>query len=332
MPQLAHWLTFIEEFDYEIVHRTGKRHSNADGLSRRARPPTARHERAVESASKSTKREQLNVKYDTYTEHNEVMDSEQSELEEQIPNARLDHVRDKEPAETEVKSSVRESLAARQQSHPELGKLVRLRLQSAEQPALALMSTESESAKRLTINGSAWKYKNSSYDEESKESRTGTLQPVIAGAAYERWYIDLIGPHPRSERGHVYILICVDAFTKWAEAFPLRSKKAEPIAKVLVEQVFCRIGTPVSLLSAQGKEVDGNIMKHVCRMLGIDKLRTTPYKPPTNQVERLHRSINAILGKTVASHQKDWDTRLSFAMSAYRASHLESTGYTLGWS
>jgi len=63
-------------------------------------------------------------------------------------------------------------------------------------------------------------------------------------------------------------------------------------------------------------------------MLGIDKLRASPYKPSTNQVERLHRSINAILGKTVASHQKDWDTRLSFAMSAYRASHHESTGYT----
>ena len=161
-----------------------------------------------------------------------------------------------------------------------------------------------------------------------KLRHTGPLQPIIAGASYERWYIDLTGPHPRSERGHTYILTCVDAFTKWAEAFPLRSKEAEPVAKVLVEQVFCRFGSPVSLLSDQGKEVDGNVMRHVCRMLGIDKLRTSPYKPSTNQVERLHRSINAILGKTVASHQKDWDTRLSFAMSAYRASRHESTGYT----
>ena len=64
-------------------------------------------------------------------------------------------------------------------------------------------------------------------------------------------------------------------------------------------------------------------------MLGIDKLRTSPYKPSTNQVERLHRSINAVLGKTVANHQKDWDTRLSFAMTSYRASRHESTGYTL---
>ena len=34
MPQLARWLTFIEQFDYEIEHRPGTKHGNADGLSR----------------------------------------------------------------------------------------------------------------------------------------------------------------------------------------------------------------------------------------------------------------------------------------------------------
>ena len=36
LPQLARWLTFIEEFDYDVVLRNGKKHSNADGLSRMA--------------------------------------------------------------------------------------------------------------------------------------------------------------------------------------------------------------------------------------------------------------------------------------------------------
>jgi len=69
------------------------------------------------------------------------------------------------------------------------------------------------------------------------------------------------------------------------------------------------------------------MMKAVCRMFGIHKLRTTPYKPSTNQVERLHRTINMVLGKTVSEHQRDWDTRLPFAMAAYRASKHKSTGY-----
>jgi len=100
------------------------------------------------------------------------------------------------------------------------------------------------------------------------------------------------------------------------------------VAKLLVEQVFCRFGTPVSVLSDRGKEVDGNIMRNICRMMEIDKLRTTSYKPSTNQVERLHRTINSVLGKTVAENQRDWDIRLSFVMTAYRASRGESAGYT----
>jgi len=35
MPQLARWLTLIEQYDYEVQHREGKKHGNADGLSRR---------------------------------------------------------------------------------------------------------------------------------------------------------------------------------------------------------------------------------------------------------------------------------------------------------
>ena len=41
MPQLVRWLTFIEQYDYEVVHRSGTQHGNADGLSRR---PPEEHE------------------------------------------------------------------------------------------------------------------------------------------------------------------------------------------------------------------------------------------------------------------------------------------------
>jgi len=37
-----------------------------------------------------------------------------------------------------------------------------------------------------------------------KLPRQGLLRPVTAGAPCERWYIDLTGPHPRSNQGHVY--------------------------------------------------------------------------------------------------------------------------------
>jgi len=34
MAQMARWLSYIEQFDFEIQHRAGSKHGNADGLSR----------------------------------------------------------------------------------------------------------------------------------------------------------------------------------------------------------------------------------------------------------------------------------------------------------
>jgi len=34
MPQLARWLTFIEEFSFDVKHRVGTKHQNVDSLSR----------------------------------------------------------------------------------------------------------------------------------------------------------------------------------------------------------------------------------------------------------------------------------------------------------
>jgi len=69
------------------------------------------------------------------------------------------------------------------------------------------------------------------------------------------------------------------------------------------------------------------MMNEVCRLFGVEKLRTTPYKPSTNQVERFHRTLNSILAKTVSEHQKDWDMQLPFALAAYRATRHRYTGY-----
>ena len=158
---------------------------NADGLSKSARSLEVRPIGAVQSARQNINNEQLNAACNTDTER-EVMNSEQSELEEQIPSARPVHALDKEPAETEVRPSVRESLAACQRFDSELGKLVRMRLQSAEQPALALLSTRSGSAKKLNIT-------KESSDVQDRYSPL-KLAFLTSGG------IMTTGPHQRSER------------------------------------------------------------------------------------------------------------------------------------
>jgi len=71
-----------------------------------------------------------------------------------------------------------------------------------------------------------------------KLRRTGPLHPVIAGASYERWYIDLTGPHPRCERGHVYILTCVDVSPSGQKRFHSAPRKLSQLLKCLSSKSF----------------------------------------------------------------------------------------------
>ena len=131
--------------------------------------------------------------------------------------------------------------------------------------------------------------------------RQGKLQSMNVGAPLECIGIDITGPHPVSTTGYRYILTIVDHFTRWAEAYPIRNQNATTVANVLVKEFVSRFGCPRQILSNQGPCFEALLFQDLCRLLGVDKLRTSPYKPSTNgAVERFHRTLNSMLAKVVS--------------------------------
>ena len=125
------------------------------------------------------------------------------------------------------------------------------------------------------------------------------------------------------------VLTVVCPFSKFCECLPLRNKEAVTVARTLVEEVFCLYGTPLELLSDRGGEVYSQIMRELCQLLQIDKLRTSAYHPSCNAAcERMHRTLNTLLGKVVSERPNDWDNYLPYVVAALRASRSESTGYS----
>ena len=46
-------------------------------------------------------------------------------------------------------------------------------------------------------------------------------------------------------------------------------------------------------------------------MFGIDKIRASAYRPSINTAaDRLHMTLNFMLGKVVTKSQRDWDTKV----------------------
>ena len=162
-----------------------------------------------------------------------------------------------------------------------------------------------------------------------KAPRQGKLQPMVASRPFETLSIDVTGPHPRSANGYIFILTIVDHFSKFAFAYPMRNQEASTVAKILVEQVICLVGTPARILTDQGPNFESELFKELCRMMGIAKIRTSPYKPSTNAgAERFHLTLNSMLAKQMKENQRDWDLCIQPVLAAYRSTRHSSTSLT----
>jgi len=81
------------------------------------------------------------------------------------------------------------------------------------------------------------------------------------------------------------------------------------------------LGCPLQILTDQGPNFESNLFQQLCRLMCVDKIRTTPYKPSTNgNIERFHGTMHSMLAKLVSENQRDWDEKLPAVAFAYRAS------------
>lgn len=99
------------------------------------------------------------------------------------------------------------------------------------------------------------------------------------------------------------------------------------VADCIVTQVIVRFGCPHQLHSDQGRDWESKLFQDICRLLGIQKTRTTPYNPQSDGlVERFNRTLIEMLAKLVNERRSDWDDILPYVLCAYRATPHRSTG------
>lgn len=141
--------------------------------------------------------------------------------------------------------------------------------------------------------------------------------------------VDMVGPLPRTSRGHKYMLTCIDHLSRYAEVVPMTGTAAHEVAVALVDRVITRHGTPQYLLTDQGANFTSEIIKSLCTLMGVKKIQTSAYHPQSNgRVERFHRTINTMLSNYVRKDGTDWDKWLPLALMAYNATPHSATGYT----
>ncbi len=136
-------------------------------------------------------------------------------------------------------------------------------------------------------------------------------------------HIDLIGPFPPSN-GHVYLLTCIDQFTRWPEVVPIGDGSALTVAKVFIQIWVSRIGVPATITTDCGGQFESALWKSITQLLGTSHIRTISYHLFANgMVERFHYQLKSSLK---ASPRPDNWTDMLYLTRTTKSGHVEYTG------
>ena len=157
----------------------------------------------------------------------------------------------------------------------------------------------------------------------------GLMKNGVGLVPFQKFHIDLTGPHRRSSGGHVYLLTGICCFTKYLVVVPLKDKSALAVANALLKHVYLIYDAVELQVHDNGPEFVNAILGHLSRMMGIQDLRSTPYRPVANSaIERTHRTINAVFAKTIKEHQRDWHEQAKYVCFAYNTAKHSSTTFS----
>lgn len=145
---------------------------------------------------------------------------------------------------------------------------------------------------------------------------------------FQRLYIDLIGPFPRSAKGNIGLLIILDHLSKFCIIEPIRKFTTNIIVEILEKRVFHIFGTPETVTTDNGVQFKANLFKNFLINYGVHHNFTAIYSPQGNASERVNRSIIAAIRAYVNPSQRDWDLNISSIGCALRSVKHVAIGYS----
>ena len=127
---------------------------------------------------------------------------------------------------------------------------------------------------------------------------------------FEVIHLDHIDPLRPDAQGNMFILVLIDAFSRWVEPFPTKTTTALESASCIFQHMG-RFGTPEVVHTDRGTAFHNELVSEQLRMTGTEQSLSTAYSSEENGiVERANqevlRHLNAILFDTRV-HDKSFE-------------------------
>jgi hypothetical protein len=135
--------------------------------------------------------------------------------------------------------------------------------------------------------------------------------------------------HPSSSKGHCFVIVAIDYFTKWTEAIPLKNMTHREVIEFITGHIIHRFGIPQTLTTDQGTSFISKEVHEFVDSYGIKLLNSCPYYAQANgQAESSNKTLVKLIKKKIEDNPKRWHEVLSEALWAHRISRHGATKVT----
>ncbi|GKV11605.1 hypothetical protein SLEP1_g22849 [Rubroshorea leprosula] len=150
------------------------------------------------------------------------------------------------------------------------------------------------------------------------------LNPIVKPWPFQGWAIDLIGKvYPPSSKGHSFIIVAMDYFTKWVEAKPMKKVNQSDVIKFIKEDIIHRFGLPETITTDQGTIFVSHQVEAFAKEVGFRLLNSTPHYAQANGQAEASNKVSGEYDKAMMLELEDLeDTRLT-ALDRLQAQKLK---------
>jgi len=129
------------------------------------------------------------------------------------------------------------------------------------------------------------------------------LHPIVVVWPFEVWKTDIIGPiSPLSAKGHRFILVITDYFSKWAEDVSLIEVKTTNMVNFIKHHVIHRYSVFRRIIHDNGPSFTSQSFYQFCDRYRIQNVVSTACNPVANRLaEAFNKTIINLLKKFIST-------------------------------
>lgn len=329
IPRISRWWVQFQEYDCEIEYRPGTRMAHVDALSRGpVTEPTPRDDSHVIDVLNVDVKDWIATVQENDDEIKRIKQILQDETTRYVADVRKNYLLKGEHVYRQLESGLRWVVPrgvrwqVLRMNHDDVGHF------GFEKTLSRIQSTYWFPKMRRFTKKYVSACLECAHHKAPGGAKEGMLHPIPKmEIPFHTLHADHLGPFVRSKKGNMYILVIIDAFTKYINIRAVRDTKTATAIKVFKEH-FGYFGVPTRLITDRGSCFTSSKFKEFTEKIGIKHILNAVATPRANgQVERFNRTISdALSTKCHNKNENTWDLYLGDIQLGINTTINKTTG------